>query len=38
MRHVLIFLSNADNCFNVVVLCTAPLFTICLIGLFGSGA
>lgn len=38
MRQVLIFLSDADNCFNVVVVCTAPLFTICLIGLLGSGA
>lgn len=27
---------TADRCFDIVVVCCAPLFTICLIGLWGA--
>lgn len=38
MRQFRINLSNPDHCFNIVVLCCAPLLAVVLLGLLGSGS
>lgn len=37
MRQVLIFFSNADNCFGVTCIALSPLFAVVVLGMLGTG-
>ena len=37
-QRAVVWLNTGDNGFNILVLLTAPLFVVCIIGLLGSGA
>jgi len=38
LQRAVVWLSQKDRPFNTLVLLTAPLFAVCVIGLLGSGA